>query len=170
VRRQGLEPRTRGLRVRCSGVLLTQSTSMLRYHAGKIPAIRRGAVPPTDGTYRVVPGHPSKHGANTEAIWSRPLREDHYDDRETGSSAVRRAPRGSRSAVNTVRNFGRADPAADRGPRIDHSSTRDSPPVSPSVIAEALDEQLPIRAERHRPDPIGVPGEGTQLLPGRRVP
>ena len=60
--------------------------------------------------------------------------------------------------MNTVRNFGRADPAADRGPRIDHSSTRDSPPVSPSVIAEALDEQLPIRAERHYLDAHGSLG------------
>jgi len=40
--------------------------------------------------------------------------------------------------VDTICNFRRVGPAAGRGPRIDRSCTRDSPPVSPSVMPEAL--------------------------------
>jgi hypothetical protein len=29
-------------------------------------------------------GHPSKHGANIEAVWSRPLWKNHHDNRVTG--------------------------------------------------------------------------------------
>jgi len=41
-------------------------------------AARMRGGPQGAGYYRVIPGHPSKHGANTEPGRSRPLRKDRY--------------------------------------------------------------------------------------------
>jgi hypothetical protein len=73
-----------------------------------------------------------------EALWSRPLREDDHDNHVTGLrlSGDRRA--GAARTVDTVRNSRRVEPAAGSGPRTDHSSTRDSPPVSPSGMPKTL--------------------------------
>jgi hypothetical protein len=84
------------------------------------------------------PGHPSKHGANTGAAWSRPLREDHHDNRVTGLRLSGDRHPGAARAEDTVRNSRRVGPALGRGPRIDRSCTRDSPPVSPSEMPETL--------------------------------
>jgi hypothetical protein len=67
-------------------------------------------MPAGTGLCRGVPGHPSKHGANREAAWSRPLREEHHDCRVNGLrlSGERRA--GAAQAVDTVRNHGRIEP------------------------------------------------------------
>ena len=104
VRRQGLEPRTRGLRVRSSGVLLLPSTSMFklaRWQDIRNP-LRR--VPSADGLYRVVPGHPSKHGANMETVRSRPLWKAHHYDWVSGLPLCGGRRAGVRSTMDTVRN------------------------------------------------------------------
>jgi hypothetical protein len=104
-------------------------------------------VPSADGCYRVVPGHPSKHGANTEAAWSRPPREDHHDIHLTGLRRFGDRRAGAARAVDTFHNSRCVEPAACHGPRIDHSSTRDSPPVSPSMVPEALSNSEGVQLE-----------------------
>ena len=69
-----------------------------------------------------------------EAVWSRPLWKDHHDNHVTGlrlsgDHRARAAP-----AVDTFRNSRRVGARSGRGPHIDRSCTRDSPPVSPSVM------------------------------------
>lgn len=111
-------------------------------------------MPSADGCYRVVPGHPSKHGANTEAAWSRPPWEDHHDTHVTGLRRFGDRRAGAARAVDTFRNPRCVEPAACRGPRINHSSTRDSPPVSPSMVPEALSNSERVRLEK-APPPAG---------------
>jgi Phage integrase family len=85
-------------------------------HAGKIRATRRGAVPSPDALYRVVPGHPSKHGTNTETVWSRPLWKDHHPQPRNWFTAARARRAETARAVDTVRNSRRVGPTAGRGP------------------------------------------------------
>jgi hypothetical protein len=75
VRRQGLEPRTRGLRVRCSVRRFLATTCVfIAYQRRYIPYMQ-AIVPDDDGRYRPVPAHPSEHGASTQPDRSRPLSE-----------------------------------------------------------------------------------------------
>lgn len=100
----------------------------------------RDIVPDSDGFCQPVPGHPSEHGAHAESTWSRPLQENHYDSHMTDSRLFGDHPAGAARAVDTVRNFRRIEPAADCGPPIDHSSTRDSPLCPLSVMPEAISD------------------------------
>jgi hypothetical protein len=75
-------------------------------------------------------------------------------------TAVRGPPSGSRSSGGHVPKPPLRRAAACRGPRIDHSSTRDSPPVSPSMVPEALSNSERVRLEK-APPPAG---EGTGWL------
>ena len=72
---------------------------------------------------------------------------------DRGETRSRLVGLGSR-AVDTFRNSRCVEPAACRGPRIDHSSTRDSPPVSPSMVPEALSNSERVRLEK-APPPVG---------------
>jgi hypothetical protein len=72
--RQGLEPRTRGLK----SLLLGSSNLAVYQHLHTSTLARRpqpaeAEIPSTDGRYRVVPGCPSEHGANIDPGRSRPL-------------------------------------------------------------------------------------------------
>ncbi len=80
-----------------------------------------------------------------EAIWSRPLWKDHHDNRVTGLllSGDRRA--GAVRAMDTVRNSRRVGTRSGRGPHVDCSCTRDSPPVSPSVMPRLKMSQVNLR-------------------------
>jgi hypothetical protein len=100
----------------------------------------RDIVPDSDGFCQPVPGHPSEHGAHAESTWSRPLQENHHDSHMTDSRLFGDHPAGAARAVDTVRNFRRIEPAADCGPPIDHSSTRDSPLCPLSVMPEAISD------------------------------
>jgi hypothetical protein len=76
VRRQGLEPRTRGLRVRCSVRFFSLNCCQIMLaHAGTCHSVRSPASAARCG-YRVVPdrtGHTSNHGTTMGTHRSRPL-------------------------------------------------------------------------------------------------
>ena len=62
VRRQGLEPRTRRLRVCWSYFELMRSSCYFMVLPAEICGRFPGLVPVRAGCYRAVPGHPSNHG------------------------------------------------------------------------------------------------------------
>ena len=72
VRRQGLEPRTRGLRALEFSIYLLHLYQVVprRAVSCRWPPRFRGA---GAGGCRVVPGHPSEHGAGSAADWFRPI-------------------------------------------------------------------------------------------------
>ena len=75
VRRQGLEPRTRGLRVRCSVRLFSLNcchAMLARAGSCHLSGRRDPRLAADTGWCRGVPGHPSKHGANIGGYRSRP--------------------------------------------------------------------------------------------------
>jgi len=69
-------------------------------------------VPLGDGRYRAVPEHPSKHGANTEPLWSRPLQERRHRIWLSGPAVVRGVAHWSARVMVTVRNSQGVEPAA----------------------------------------------------------
>jgi len=71
-----------------------------------------------------------------ETVWSRPFWKDHHHNHVTGLRLFGDRA-GAAQAVDTVRNSRRVGSAAGRG-GIERSCTRDSPPVPPSVMPEAL--------------------------------
>jgi hypothetical protein len=94
-------------------------------------------MPSADGRYRVVPGHPSKHGPNIDTVWSRPLRKDHHGNRVTGLQVSGDHCAGVVREVDTIRNFRRVGPR----PGVVLVLTVHVPVivlVSPSVRPEAL--------------------------------
>src|SRR5262249_17508509 len=81
---------------------------------GEITATLRGGIPSADDWCRVVPGHPSKHGANTEPGRSRPIRRRSSPPPGRALPAVRNAGPQVASAVDTIRNLAWVGNAAGR--------------------------------------------------------
>src|SRR5689334_6971946 len=99
--RQGLEPRTRGLRVRCSGFLFIQSTSIFTLYAGKISAT-------AEAEYRLQTGATAQYRdirANMEltriSLWSRPPWRDRRHSQASGLVDGGSRRTGSARAVDT---------------------------------------------------------------------
>ena len=99
MRRQGLEPRTRGLRVRCSVRLFSLSCCQIMLaRAGSCYSFRRlhPRRAADTGCCRGVPGRPSKHGATIDAHRSRPICPRHLErghERLRASSVKGTVPR-----------------------------------------------------------------------------